>query len=154
MLNAIVASQRSVDPSTKVGAAILDADHKLIGDGYNGPPKRIHPSSMPWEREGEQGKTKYEWVIHAEENAIDNATAPTDGATMYCTLQPCHECAKRIIQAGIRRVVYLDNKYKTVWFTQLAEQMLSMVDITCEQHEWSGSMKEVTKRINEVIKIG
>lgn len=155
MLNAIVASQRSVDPNTRVGAALLDKDHKLIGDGYNGPARGIHPDLMPWDREGEKGNTKYEWVIHAEENAIDNATAPTKGSTIYITLQPCHECCKRIIQAGVKRVVYLDDKYKDEWFTKLGVKMLSMVDIKIQKHEWSKSIGQVMERINiEVLKIG
>jgi dCMP deaminase len=153
MLAAIVASQRSCDPSTKVGAAICDANHKPIGDGYNGPGRGINPKQIPWEREGEPGETKYEWIIHAEDNAIDNATADTEGATMYITLQPCHECSKRIIQAGIRRVVYLDDKYKDMWFTQVALDMLSMVDIVVEKHKWSKHMKEVMKRINAMVLI-
>jgi dCMP deaminase len=151
MLAAIVASQRSCDPNTKVGAALLDKNNKFIGDGYNNPPKGIHPNNIPWEREGELGQTKYEWVIHAEENAIDNATASTENATMYCTLQPCHECAKRIIQADIKRVVYLDDKYKDIWFTKLALDMLSRVDIVVEKHYWQKDIKKIMNRINSMV---
>jgi len=151
MLDAIVASQRSCDPSTKVGASICNKNNRFIGDGYNGPPIGIHPNNIPWEREGKLGETKYEWIIHAEDNAINNATASPEGGTIYITLQPCNNCAQRIIQAGIKRVVYLDDKYKDVWFTKVALDMLDKVGITVEKHHWTSNIEVIMERINSMI---
>lgn len=137
MLVALAVSQRSPDPSTQVGAYLVDEDNRPLGTGYNGVPKGIIPSSIPWVREADSlEKTKYPWVIHAERNAIFNATNSIAGATLYVTLHPCHDCAKDIIQAGIKHVVYLDNKYKNLWSTKLATKMLEQVDIETQQHTW------------------
>jgi dCMP deaminase len=137
MAMALCMAQRSPDPATQVGCVICDQDYRLISCGYNGTPKGIHPKSVPWDKEGEPGKTKYEYVIHAERNAIDNATASAKEGICYITLQPCHSCAAGIIQAGIREVVYLDDKYKDMWFTKLGLEMLERVDIVVRKHKWS-----------------
>ena len=109
---AMLSAMRSKDPSTQVGACIVSADKKIVGVGYNGFPTGCSDDDLPWEREGEWGETKYPYVCHAEVNAILNSTlANLKGATLYVALFPCNECAKAIIQAGITRVVYLDDKY-------------------------------------------
>lgn len=103
------ASKRSKDPNTQVGCCIIK-DKKIIGVGYNGMPNGIPDDSLifPWDREGEFLNTKYAYVVHAELNAILNTVDPSllKGATMYCTLAPCNECAKAIIQSGIKTVVF------------------------------------------------
>lgn len=137
MLSALVISQRSPDPSTQVGCVIVSPNNRPIASGYNGPPRGISPELMPWGRSNENpAKTKYPYVVHAETNAIHNATTSTKGAILYTTLFPCCECTKNIIQAGIREVVYLSNKYKDEWTTQVADWMLSHVDIPTRQHKW------------------
>ena len=102
---------RSKDPNTQVGACIVNNEHKIVSVGYNGMPRGCDDETMPWDREGDYLDTKYPFVCHAELNAILNNVANLKDCTIYVTLFPCNECAKAIIQAGIKRVVYLENKY-------------------------------------------
>ncbi len=110
---AMFSAQRSKDSSTQVGACIVNGDKKIVSVGYNGMPTGCIDDDMPWEREGETTlDTKYPFVCHAELNAILNSNIGNlSGCTVYVTLFPCNECAKAIIQSGIKRVVYYDNKY-------------------------------------------
>jgi dCMP deaminase len=110
---AVLSSMRSKDPSTQVGACIVDPDKKIVGTGYNGAPRGIEDNSFPWAREGDFLETKYAYVCHAELNAILNSTKENlKECTIYVALFPCNECAKAIIQSGIKKVVYLSDKYK------------------------------------------
>lgn len=101
---------RSKDPKRQVGACIVDAHKKIVGVGYNGFPIGCSDEAFPWGKSGELLETKYPYVVHAELNAILNAKSDLANATMYLTLFPCSECAKAIIQSGIREVRYcMDN---------------------------------------------
>ncbi|MDO4521170.1 MAG: dCMP deaminase family protein [Erysipelotrichaceae bacterium] len=102
---------RSKDPNTAVGAAIVDENHRVVSVGYNGFPKGCSDDEFPWGREGGTLNTKYAYVVHAELNAILNSKWPVTGCTIYVSLFPCNECAKAIIQSGIRRIVYESDKY-------------------------------------------
>ncbi len=102
---------RSKDPSTQVGAAIVDENHRVVSVGYNGFPKGCDDDEYPWDREGGVLDTKYAFVVHAELNAILNSPRSVQGCTIYVSLFPCNECAKAIIQSGIKRVVYESDKY-------------------------------------------
>lgn len=107
---ALLASMRSKDPNTQVGACIVGDDKRIISTGYNGFPRGCSDDEFPWNRVGEE--TKYPYVVHAELNAILNAGGRSlAGSTLYVALFPCNECAKAIIQAGIKTVVYLSDKY-------------------------------------------
>ena len=109
---ALLSAQRSKDPGTQVGACIVSGENKILSVGYNGMPTGCSDDSMPWDREGDPLATKYLFVCHAELNAILNqGGADLRGARLYSTLFPCNECAKAIIQAGIREVVYREDKY-------------------------------------------
>jgi dCMP deaminase len=108
---AILSGKRSKDPSTQVGACIVDEDNKIVGVGYNGFPKGCSDDEFPWEREGSFLETKYPFVMHAEQNAILNSIKNLKGCTIYVGLFPCNECAKAIIQSGITKVIYLSDKY-------------------------------------------
>lgn len=110
---AMLASKRSKDPSTQVGACIVNKDNVIVGVGYNGMPRGCSDDEMPWERSAESVlDTKYPFVCHAELNALLNSnTASLKGCTLYATLFPCNECAKAIIQSGITHVVYYEDKY-------------------------------------------
>lgn len=108
---AMLSCMRSKDPNTKVGACIVNEKKRIVGIGYNGLPVGCSDDEFPWERKGEFLETKYPFVVHAEPNAILNSTTSLDNATIYVTLFPCHECAKLIIQSGIKEIVYLDDKY-------------------------------------------
>ena len=105
---------RSKDPSTQVGACIVGADNRILSIGYNGTPNGFPDSDFPWDREGDALNTKYFYVCHAELNAILNFRGnrrDLEGARIYVALFPCNECAKAIIQCGIKEVVYLSDKY-------------------------------------------
>ena len=106
-----LSSQRSKDPNTQVGACLVNQAKKIVGIGYNGLPWGCSDDEFPWSSKGEFGDTKYPYVVHAEANAILNATTPLEGCTIYVTLFPCHECMKLIIQAGIKEIVYESDKY-------------------------------------------
>lgn len=108
---AYVIAERSKDPSTQAGAVIADQNNVVIGLGYNGFPRGVDNDKFPWERDGKLSETKYAYVCHAEENAIYNANNDTQECKIYCTLFPCNECAKTIIQNGIKEVIYESDKY-------------------------------------------
>ena len=111
---AMAASMRSKDPNTQVGACIADANHRILSVGYNGTPSALNDDEFPWEPTDDPLLDKHSYVIHAEANAILNyrgSNKDLQGATVYVTLFPCHECAKTLVQAGIGEVVYLDDKY-------------------------------------------
>jgi dCMP deaminase len=108
---ALLSSQRSKDPETQVGACIVNDKKRIVGIGYNGFPYGINDDDFPWGKQDSWLESKYPYVVHAEPNAILNATEPLHGATLYVTLFPCNECAKLIIQSGIRHIVYLQDKY-------------------------------------------
>ena len=108
---AVLSAKRSKDRNTQVGACIVK-DKKIIGIGYNGFPNGINDDELSWDNEGEYLETKYPYVVHAEQNAIFNSIGDLKGSTIYVGLFPCNECAKAIIQNGIKEIVYLSDKYK------------------------------------------
>lgn len=116
MLHAVVAANRSKDPSSQVGAILVGEKNRILSLGYNGAPNSWDDDNFPWLREADTvSNTKYPYVIHAETNAILNFKGDNkdlEGATVYTTLYPCQNCAKFLAQAGIKRVVYLSNKYE------------------------------------------
>lgn len=108
----ILSGKRSKDPSTQVGACIVNLDNKIVGIGYNGFPFGCSDEEFPWDRKGNFLETKYPYVCHAELNAILNSFGrDLKGCTIYTALFPCNECAKAIIQSGIKKVIYLSDKY-------------------------------------------
>jgi dCMP deaminase len=115
MLHAVVAAGRSKDPNSQVGACIVGKNNRILSLGYNGAPNKWDDDQFPWDRSNEDPKdNKYPYVIHAEMNALLNYKGDNkdlEGSTVYVTLFPCHECAKCLAQAGIKRVVYLSDKY-------------------------------------------
>lgn len=121
---------RSKDPSTQVGAAIVDIHKKIVGIGYNGFPIGLSDDEFPWEREGSMLETKYPYVVHAELNAILNATSSLRGCTIYVSLFPCHECAKAIIQSGISEIVYEDDKYAQTDSVKASKRMLEKAGVS------------------------
>ena len=137
MSMALDIARRSPDPNTQVGCLLCTQDHLPVSWGYNGVARGINPDTVPWDKEGEPGQTKYDWVIHAERNAIDNAEASTKNAICYTTLFPCNSCMNGLIQAGIIEVIYLSDKYHDMWFSKLARDMANRVDIKLRKHEWS-----------------
>lgn len=131
---AMLSAMRSKDPNTQVGACIVNQDRRIVGVGYNGFPKGCSDEDLPWEREGDWLETKYPYVCHAELNAILNSIGGSlQGCTLYVALFPCNECAKAIIQAGIRKVVYLSDKYRDTDGTVASRKMLKQAGVELVQ---------------------
>jgi dCMP deaminase len=126
---ALLSAQRSKDPSTQVGACIVDLNYKVVGIGYNGFPMGCNDEDLPWEREGEPLETKYPYVVHSEINAIHNSTGSLKDAVIYCTLFPCNECTKSIIQTGIKGIIYLSDKYHDTDSHIASRKMLNLANI-------------------------
>ena len=135
MAIAQLSAQRSKDPSTQVGACIVNSKKRIIGIGYNGFPTGCSDEELPWDREGDFLNTKYPYVCHAEMNAITNSSnkADLDGATMYISLFPCNECAKLIVQVGIKEVVYLSDKYNGDPVFVAARKIFEMAGVATRQ---------------------
>ncbi|MBQ8472253.1 MAG: dCMP deaminase family protein [Bacilli bacterium] len=115
MAIAKLSSYRSKDPSTRVGACIVDKQNRILSIGYNGAPNGFNDVVFPWERNGGMLETKYAFVCHAEMNAILNyrgSRKDLENAKIYVDLFPCNECAKLIVQSGIKEVIYLSDKFK------------------------------------------
>ena len=123
-----LAAKRSKDPNTKVGACIVNDENIILSTGYNGMPIGCDDDDMPWCRDGAFDNSKYAYVCHAELNAILNCDGRSlKGSTIYVTNFPCNECAKAIIQAGIRNVIFLEDKYPDSDATKVAK----MLFVTC-----------------------
>lgn len=129
-----VIAQRSKDPNTQNGACVVNERNIIMGLGYNGFPRGCSDDKFPWAREGDFFETKYAYVVHAEENAILNTNAPLDGAKLYCTLFPCNECAKVIIQKGIKEVIYENDKYHNDKIWKASRRMLKAAGVKCRQY--------------------
>ena len=127
---AILSSMRSKDPNTKVGACIVNQKKRIVGIGYNGLPVGCSDDEFPWERQGGFLETKYPFVVHAEPNAILNSTSSLKGATLYVSLFPCNECAKLIIQSGIKHIVFMDNKYEDTDTCKASRRMFDSAGVT------------------------
>lgn len=132
-----LSSKRSKDPNTQVGACIVTPDNEIVGIGYNGFPKGISDDIFPWKSEGTFHETKYPYVVHAEANAILNATRDVKGCRIYVTLFPCHECSKLIIQSGIKEIIYVSNKDQDKDFHQSALNMLNHTNVSLRQLDWT-----------------
>ena len=134
---ALLAAERSKDPNTQVGACIVDEDNRIVSTGYNGFPYGCSDDEYPWSRTGEDAAaTKYGYVVHAELNAILNARGRSvAGTRLYVALFPCNECAKAIIQSGIREVIYLSDKYANQPNTLISKRMLASAGIKLRRLE-------------------
>lgn len=129
---AILASERSKDPNTQVGACIVSADNRILSVGYNGTPNGFEDIYFPWDREGDELNTKYLYVVHAERNAILNYRGNIkdfEGAKLYVTMFPCNECAKEVIQVGIKDIIYLDDKYANTNGVIASKRMLDVCNV-------------------------
>ena len=125
----LLSAQRSKDPNTRVGACIVNQENKIVGVGYNGFPIGCSDDKLPWCREGDFLDTKYPFVCHAELNAILNSISDLKGCRIYVALFPCNECAKAIIQSGIKEVVYLSDKYADSDPTKAAKIMFEQAGV-------------------------
>ncbi len=127
---AYLSAYRSKDPRTNVGACIVNTDKRIIGIGYNGMPSGCWDKSFSWESEGEWLDTKYPYVVHAEANAILNSTTSLKNSVMYVKVFPCNECAKLIIQSGIREIVYVEDYLSKPETNIAAKKMFDSASVT------------------------
>ncbi len=135
---------RSKDPNTQVGCCIVNNKKKIVAVGYNGMPIGCNDKDFPWSvKEGSLENTKYAYVVHAELNAILNSTQQLEGCTIYVSLFPCNECSKAIIQAGIKEIVYADDKYADTPSIKASKRMLETCGVVMRKVE------EINIRINE-----
>ena len=135
---------RSKDPNTQVGACIVSVDNKILSMGYNGLPIGCSDDDFPWAREGEPLNNKYMYTAHSELNAILNYRGGSlDNAKMYVTLFPCNECAKAIIQAGIKTIVYDCDKYAETASVIASKRMLNAASVRYYKYESTGRMIEI-----------
>ena len=126
---AILSSKRSKDPNTQVGACLVNKEKRIVGIGYNGFPRYIDDDVFPWTDEEKLSESKYAYVVHAEANAILNATTPLNNTAIYVSLFPCHECVKLIIQSGVKEIVYYSDKYNKTESNIAAKKMLDAAKI-------------------------
>lgn len=140
---ALLSAKRSKDPRTQVGACIVNNKKRIVGIGYNGFPIGVDDDTFPWDKKGDWIDTKYPYVVHAEPNAILNATVPLDDSTLYVTLFPCNECAKLIIQSGVKEVVYMEDKYHDQISFEASRRMFDAAGVTYKQ------IKKIEITINE-----
>ncbi|MGI6539044.1 MAG: deoxycytidylate deaminase [Caldicoprobacterales bacterium] len=141
---ALLSCHRSKDPATPVGACIVDkASNRILSVGYNGFPIGCSDDEFPWEREGDTLDTKYPYVVHAELNAIlNNRSASFEGNKIYTTLFPCNECTKAIIQAGIKEIIYLSDKYADTDSVKASKRMLQEAGVKIRQ--FKSDLKSLT----------
>lgn len=134
---ALLSAKRSKDPSSQVGACIVDKNtNRILSVGYNGLPRFYSDDEYPWEREGESMDTKYFYVVHAELNAILNSRgANLEESKLYTTLFPCNECAKAIIQSGIKEIVFLNDKYSDTDIVKASKRMFKSSGVVFNKFE-------------------
>lgn len=146
MAMAMLIAQRSKDPSTQVGACIVNQNHIVMGLGYNGLPRGLNDDDYPWsKKDGNFSETKYPYVVHAELNAILNSQQRLAECTMYVTLFPCNECSKAIIQSGITRLVYFSDKHAHKESTIASKKMLQDAGVEVVEFENKNLQLKVEK---------
>ena len=137
MAVAKLAGMRSKDPNSQVGSCIVSSDNKILSIGYNGFPRGCSDEEFPWAREGDDPlKTKYIYVTHSELNAILNYRGGSlEGSKIYVSLFPCNECAKAIIQAGIKTVIYDCDKYSGTPGVIASKMMFQAAGVAFQKYE-------------------
>lgn len=147
---ALFSAKRSKDPSTQVGACIVNEHKKVVGLGYNGFPIGCGDDELPWDREGDFLETKYPYVCHAELNAILNSIKNLNNCSIYVALFPCNECAKAIIQSGIKEVVYLSDKYSGTPSNIASKKMFQMAGVKLRQLIIERKSIEISYQIDNI----
>ncbi|MBE2216936.1 MAG: dCMP deaminase family protein [Ignavibacteria bacterium] len=147
---ALLSAKRSKDPSTQVGACIVNQYNKIVGIGYNGFPIGCDDDQLPWGKTSEDSnETKYPYVVHAEANAILNSTKDLHGSRIYVALFPCNECTKLIIQSGVKEIIYLSDKYKDTDSVKASKKMLDLAKVTYRQLDLGGKRLEIDFTIDK-----
>lgn len=138
---ALLSAQRSKDPKRQVGACIVDRNNKVLSIGYNGAPTGFKDELVPWQKEGSFAETKYAYICHAELNSILNFHGDLRKSKLYVTYFPCNECAKAIIQAGIEKIIYLEDKKSEE--TMVAKKLFDTCGVTYEPYVMSHRKIEI-----------
>ena len=142
---AVLSGMRSKDPNTQVGACIVSQDNKILSMGYNGFPNGCSDDEFPWARVGDPLENKYFYTTHSELNAILNYRGGSlEGSKLYVSLFPCNECAKAIIQSGIKTVVYDSDKYSASATTKASKKMFDAAGVRYYQYQPSGRSIKIT----------
>lgn len=148
-----LSAMRSKDPNTQVGACIVSSHNRILSIGYNGTPNGYDDAYFPWDREGDALSTKYMYVVHAERNAILNFRGNNkelENAKIYVDLFPCNECAKEIIQSGIKEVIYLSDKYAHTNETIVSKRLFDKCGVKYRQLDKDNQKKiEIDLSIKE-----
>ena len=141
---AMLSGMRSKDPNTQVGCCIVSQDNKILSMGYNGLPNGCSDDEYPWAREGDDPlETKYVYAVHSELNAILNyGGGNLKGAKIYVSLFPCNECAKAIIQAGIKEVIYDSDKYDDTASVIASKRMMDSAGV--RYYQYHRTEREIT----------
>lgn len=143
-----LSAKRSKDPNTQVGACIVSEDNKILSMGYNGFPRGCSDEEFPWGKDLElidPYNAKYLYSTHSELNAILNYRGGSlEGSKIYVTLFPCNECAKAIIQAGIKTIIYEDDKYANSPSVRASKRMLNAAGVRYYEYQPSGRKIEIT----------
>ena len=150
MTMAKVSAMRSKDPSSQVGAVIVDDTNHILSVGYNGAPNGFNDDIFPWAREGEALNTKYLYVCHAEMNALSNFNGnktSLKGAKIYVTLFPCSNCSKLIVQNGITEVIFDSDKYAETIDNIASKRLLDTCGIKYRQY--NSQVELINKKDNE-----
>lgn len=139
-----LAGMRSKDPNTQVGSCIVSKDNKILSMGYNGFPMGCSDDEFPWDREGEELETKYVYTVHSELNAILNYRGGSlEGAKIYVSLFPCNECAKAIIQSGIKTIIYEQDKYANTASVMASKRMFDRAGVRYYRYQHTGHKIEI-----------
>ena len=134
-----LSAMRSKDPHTQVGACIVSSENKIMSMGYNGFPNGCSDEDYPWGKSENELESKYLYATHSELNAILNYRGGSlENSKMYVTLFPCNECAKAIIQSGIKEIVYDSDKYADTPSVIASKKMLKSAGIIIKKYESSG----------------
>ena len=141
----MLSGMRSKDPHTQVGACIVSEDNKILSMGYNGFPLGCSDEEFPWDRDGDMIHSKYAYVTHSELNAILNYRGGSlAGAKLYVSLFPCNECAKAIIQCGIKTVIYDSDKYADTPSNIASKKMFDAAGVAYRKYQHSGRIITIT----------
>jgi dCMP deaminase len=139
-----LAAMRSKDPNTQVGACIVSLENKILSMGYNGFPKGCSDDEFPWNRDGDPLENKYFYTTHSELNAILNYRGGSlEGSKLYVSLFPCNECAKAIIQSGIKEVIYDDDKYQNTPSVIASRRMLTAAGVAIRKYQHTNRKVEI-----------
>lgn len=148
---ALLSSYRSKDPNTQVGACIVNRENKIMSVGYNGFPMGCDDDEFPWDRVGDEFDTKYPYVCHAELNAILNSGGRNlKDSKIYVALFPCNECAKAIIQSGIKEVIYISDKYKDSVNNRVSRRMFDAAGVKYKKLEVKRDSLQISFREEDI----